>query len=146
MNTSTHTNQSYPSTSIQYHHSSINIALTMSSPEKEAPRFKSFPHEVRDKIYRYLLSAASHKCERTRELVTHWGPISQSTYVFDTAILRTNRNVSQEAYNVLYNDNPLVLLDFGTDNNSYLKTFILGNVAFIHVMEGSQLPPCPIRI
>ena len=107
------------------------------APEKEAPRFESFPPEIRNKIYRYLFPPAE-ECKVLRRFKSSppW------TYVFHVAILRTNRLISQEASSMLYGDNILVFINWSIQNKI---DFLVVNRSLQHVavkfVPNATLPP-----
>jgi hypothetical protein len=105
----------------------------MSQPAKEAPRSDSLPAEIRNRIYKYLFatdSAFYHrkdrfmKHKRTQEYldpeededIQRLNDRAWPTYVFPTALLRTNLNIHNEARAVLYNNNLLVLMCLNADD------------------------------
>lgn len=121
----------------------------MSPAENDVPRFESFPPEVRNKIYRYLLSAETcvvyRKCDYT-PYDEYDVPSEHKTYAFDTAILLSNQLIGKEAQRVLYNDNLLVLFDINPIDYYCLRHDILWDPAFNHARAGTSIPPCPISI
>lgn len=121
----------------------------MAAPKKQALRFESFPPEVRNMIYKHLFPPAeSCIAVKIRRFLPHWHPHFQYTYIFHTAILRSNRLIGQEATSVLYGSNILVLITFDIPNcsagNLILK--IMSHVAFNQIPEGAPLPPGVVQI
>jgi hypothetical protein len=139
-NLSTQVSLTCPYASLRSQTSPRQTPRTMPAPEKEVPRFEAFPPEVRNEIYRYLLSTQACKVIRSR----HYS--SGCSYHFHTAILRTSSIISQEAHGVLYKDNLLILLQFGKVNVGYHPRAFHSGVAFRYTSKVAQLPVSPIRI
>lgn len=109
-------------------------------PSASAARFEAFPPEVRNEMYRYLLSTKACKVIRSRHYSTVY------SYQFHTDILRTSNIISQEAHGVLYKDNLLILLEFGNVSFGYNNVALNSGVDFNYTPRGVQLPAFPIRI
>ena len=121
----------------------------MATTEKETPRFESFPPEIRNMVYENLLSAKLCKEIKLHRFVPRWIPQHQYTYIFHTAILRSNRLIGQEAKFMLYRSNTLVLINWNIDDRDgwgLILNKIPGNVAFNHIPNGTQLPPYIVQI
>lgn len=65
VNASTEASLACESTSSQPRMYNYQASSSISTPEEEVPRFESFPPEVRNKIYRYLLSTESYEVNWT---------------------------------------------------------------------------------
>ena len=119
----------------------------MAMSRRGTPRFESFPPEIRNMIYKELLSAESCKELRLLPFVPRWDPYHQYVYKFHTAILRTNRLIYQEAKFVLYGSNVLLLINTDICDRSYLMlSGIPQSVAFNQISNCTPLPPYLVRI
>ena len=122
-------------------------ATNMATSKKETPRFESFPPEIRNMIYKNLLSAQFCKRFVLRQFAPHVYPQHQYTYIFHTAILRTNRLIGNEAKSMLYGGNILVLINWNVPSTGHVKlTKMPRNIAFNQIPNGAALPPCMVSI
>ena len=68
-------------------------------------------------------------------------------YIYDTAILRSNRLIGQEAKSVLYGGNMFVLFNFKDDKCAYyMILLILRNVPWNPVRRGAPVSSCVAQI
>lgn len=110
-----------------------------------APRFESLPLEIRRMIYTYVLPRLQKtlKNDWGRLTLYHW------TYVLhtaDTAILRTNRYINQEASAVFYRNTLLVSIDWNTNSRAHLIHVKMPHAAFNFLRPGSPLPPYAVQV
>lgn len=122
--------------------------VTICSTDQRAapPRFESLPPEMRNMIYGYLLAPVQLQHFPRNRLVS--GPRSRghfysSTYVLptaNTAILRTNCNINNEASAVFYRDLLLVLIDW--EPSGYRG---IDGVSRIF-RQGTPLPPYVVHV
>ncbi|CAF9904576.1 hypothetical protein IMSHALPRED_000111 [Imshaugia aleurites] len=116
----------------------------MAAPAKDAPRFESFPPEIRNMIYKHLFPPACKEL-RLDQYLPYWVPQDQYVYVFHTAILRSNHLIGQEAKSVLYGS--VVLINWDAHVLGQLRnTVSRQNVAFNHIARGTPLPPLFVQI
>ncbi len=120
----------------------------MATSKKETPRFESFPPEIRNMIYKNLLSAKLCKKLVLRQFAPHYLYLQhQYTYIFHTAILRSNRLIGHEAKSMLYGGNILVLINWNVPSTGHVKlTKMPRNIAFNQVPKGAPPPPCMVSI
>lgn len=118
------------------------------APKKKTPRFESFPPEIRNMVYKNLFPPAeSCKVSRRRQFGSYRDPQHRPTYVFHTAILRSNRLIGQEAKSMLYGSNLLVLINWQLrDLGLLMLKNVLQNVALNHIPNSATLPPCVVQI
>ncbi|CAD6563812.1 MAG: hypothetical protein ASARMPREDX12_000072 [Alectoria sarmentosa] len=118
------------------------------APKKKTPRFESFPPEIRNMVYRNLFPPAeSCKVSRRRQFDSYRDPQHRPTYVFHTAILRSNRLIGQEAKSMLYGSNLLVLINWQLrDLGLLMLKNVLQNVAFNHIPNNAPLPSCVAQV
>ena len=118
------------------------------APKKKAPHFESFPPEIRNMVYKNLFPPAeSCKVSRRRQFGFYNDPQHRPTYVFHTAILRSNRLIGQEAKSMLYGSNLLVLINWQLrDLGLLMLKNMLQNVAFNHIPNSAPLPPCVVQV
>lgn len=122
-------------------------ATKMATSKKETPRFESFPPEIRNMIYKNLLSAKLCKKLILRQFAPHVYPQHQYTYIFHTAILRSNRLISHEAKSILYGGNILVLINWNVPSTGHVKlTKMPRNIAFNQIPKGAPPPSCVVSI
>ena len=127
---------------------------TMDLPKKETLRFESLPPEIRNIVYRHLFPPLC-KGSRLRMLESEWPARrckpptyrGHDAYIYDTAILGSNRVINQEARSVLYGDNMFVHFNL-TDYNCafHMIVYLLRNIAWNHVRKGAPVPSCVVQI
>ena len=113
-----------------------------------APRFESLPLEIRRMIYTYVLPRLEKLCKEEK-FESDWGPLYHWTYVLqtaNTAILRTNRNINQEASAVFYRNTLLVSIDWNTNSRTHLILVKIPHVTFNFRRPGAPLPPYAVQV
>ena len=126
--------------------------ITMDCPKKKTLRFESFPPEIRNMIYSHLFPPAEFceglKPRRLYRALHHWPDyIEHYAYVYDTAILRSNRLIGQEAKAILYGSNIFVLFNMRSCSCAYgLISKISDSVGLNFVRKGAQVPSCVVHI
>lgn len=97
-------------------------AITSSSPivtlqpetEKPVSRFEQLPGELRNQIYRYLLSSEYAKIVKkdttgySEQRIVETEHLGTKSYKFSTAIFRVNRNISCKSQAFFYDTNRFV--------------------------------------
>lgn len=99
-------------------------------------------------IYTYVLPRLQRTCKE-EQFEYAWGPLYHWTYVLhraDTAILRTNRNINQEASTVFYRNTLLVSVDWNTNSRAHLILVKMPQVAFNFFRPGAPLPPYAVQV
>lgn len=94
--------------------SSSPIVTLHPEPEKPVSRFEQLPGELRNQIYKYLLSSEYAKIVKkdttgySEKRIVETKHLGTKFYKFNTAIFRVNRNVGRESQAFFYDTNRFV--------------------------------------
>ncbi|KAM0804721.1 hypothetical protein BDR22DRAFT_545815 [Usnea florida] len=125
--------------------------ITMGSPKRETLRFESFPLEIRNVVYRHLFPPL---CKGSRPRMNWpfawYQPLKyegHDAYSYDTAILRSNHLIGQEAKSVLYGNNMFVLFSLTNLHCAHRMILrMLKDIAWNPIRKGAPVPSCVVQI
>ena len=107
-----------------------------------APRFESLPPEIRNMIYNYLLNPAGRYLH-----INNFSLSFRSGQKTNLNILRTNHSMHQEALAILYQDIPLVSIEWNQSERTYLELFRMPqDRPYYFLLPGAAPPPCAVCI
>ena len=106
------------------------------------PRFESLPPEIRNMIYSYLLNPTG-RCLH----INHFSLSFRSGQKTNLNILRTNSSMHQEALAILYQEIPLVSIEWNQSERTYLELFRMPkDRPYYFLLPGTAPPPCAVCI
>ena len=119
--------------------SSSPIVTLHPEPEKPVSRFEQLPGELRNQIYRYLLSSEYAKIVKkgtTEQTTWETKNLGIKSYKFSTAIFRVNRDISCESQAFFYNTNRFVKV---LTNSVYTLMFATRNLPLVYPEDSTRM-------
>lgn len=108
-------------------------------PEKPVSRFEQLPGELRNQIYRYLLSSEYAKIvkkDTTQQTTWETRNLGIKSYRFSTAIFRVNRDISCESQAFFYDTNRFVKV---LTNSVYTLMFATRNLPVVYPEDSTRM-------